>query len=114
MDLYQDIQNLMKELTVSIKLLRINGNTLAAAERDYKIKLRQEALRLRAENDMPVSLIDKVIYGLPEVAEMRFKRDVAKSTYDTNLEQINIIKLKLRILENQLSREYGAAGKDNL
>ena len=114
MDLYHDIQELMKELTVSIKLLRTNGNTLAAAERDYKIKLRQEALKLRAENDMPVSLIDKVIYGLPEVAEMRFKRDIAKSTYNTSLEQINVTKLKLRLLENQLSREYGAAGKGNL
>lgn len=114
MDLYQDIQNLMKELTASIKLLRINGNALAAAERDYKIKLRQEALKLRAEKDMPVSLIDKVIYGLPEVAEMRFKRDVAESTYNTNLEHINVTKLKLRLLENQLSREWGAAGKDNI
>lgn len=107
MDLYQDIQNLMKELTSSIKLLRANGNALAAAERDYKIKLRQEALRLRAEKDMPVTLINQVIYGLPDVAELRFKRDVAESTYNTNLEHINVTKLKLRLLENQLSREYG-------
>ena len=114
MDLYNDIQELMKELTASIKLLRMNGNHLAAAERDYKIKLRQETLRLRTENDMPVSLIDKVIYGLPEVADMRFKRDVAESTYNTNLEHINVTKLKLRLLENQLQREWGQAGKDNL
>lgn len=114
MDLYHDIQELMKELTTSIKLLRVNGNSLATAERDYKIKLRQEALRLRAEKDMPVTLIDKVIYGLPEVADMRFKRDIAESTYKTNLEQINVIKLKLRVLENQLSREWVQAGKDNL
>ena len=109
MDLYHDIQELMKELTASIKLLRVNGNALAVAERDYKIKLRQEALKLRVEKDMPVTLINQVIYGVPEVAEMRFKRDVAEITYNTNLEHINVTKLKLRLLENQLSREYGNA-----
>ena len=114
MDLYLDIQELMKELTSSIQLLRKNGNALASAERDYKITLRQEALKLRTEKDMPVTLINQVIYGVPEVAEKRFKRDVAETTYNTNLEHINVTKLKLRLLENQLSREWGAAGKDNL
>ena len=47
MDLVNDIQNLMQELTTSIKLLRKNGNDLANAERDYKVCLRQEALKLR-------------------------------------------------------------------
>lgn len=114
MDLYDDIQELMKELTSSIKLLRINGNSLAAAERDYKITLRQEALKLRAEKDMPVTLINQVIYGVPEVAEKRLKRDIAETMYNTNLEHINVTKLKLRILENQLSREWGVSGRDNL
>lgn len=114
MDLYQDIQNLMKELTASIKLLRANGNALAAAERDYKIKLRQEALKLRTEKDMPVTLINQVIYGVPEVAELRFKRDVAESIYNTNMEHINVCKLKLRLLENQFQREWGASGKGDL
>lgn len=114
MDLYQDIQELMKELTSSIKLLRMNGNSLAEAERDYKICLRQEALKLRTENDMPVTLINQVIYGVPEVAEKRFKRDVAETTYNSNLEHINVTKLKLRLLENQLQREWGVTGRDNL
>lgn len=114
MDLYNDIQELMKELTESIKLLRINGNALAAAERDYKITLRQEALKMRAEKDAPVTLINQVIYGVPEVAEKRFKRDVAETTYNTNLEHINVTKLKLRLLENQLSREWSGTGRDNL
>lgn len=114
MDLYHDIQELMKELTASIKLLRANGNALASAEREYKIKLRQEALKMRTEKDMPVTLINQVIYGVPEVAELRFKRDVAETIYNTNLEHINVTKLKLRILENQLQREWGATGRDNI
>lgn len=106
MDLYNDIQQLMNELTTSIKLLRKNGNELASAERDYKITLRQEALKLRSEQDMPVTLINQIIYGVPDVAEKRFKRDIAQTMYDTNQEHINVTKLKLRLLEAQLNREW--------
>ena len=109
MDLFNDIQNLMKELSTSIKLLRKNGNELAEAERDYKITLRQEALKLRAEKGMPVTLIQQVVYGVPEVAEKRFKRDVAEAVYQANQEAINSIKLQIRVIENQLSREWSVS-----
>ena len=112
-DLYEEIQRLMAELTASIRKLRDNGAKLAEAERDYKLTLRQEALRLRA-GDMPVTLINNIIYGVPEVAEKRFKRDVEQANYDANKEHINVTKLKLRLLEAQLSREWGAAGKGDI
>lgn len=114
MDLYEEIQRLMFELTASIKKLRSNGVNLAEAERDYKITLRKEALILRTGEEMPVTLINQVIYGVPEVAEKRFKRDVEQANYDANKEYINITKLKLRILEAQLAREWGAAGKGDI
>ena len=108
MDLINDIQRLMEELTISIKKLRQTGNALAEAEKDYKITLRQEALKLRVEKDMPVTLINQIIYGVPDVAEKRFKRDIAETLYNTNQEHINATKLKLRLLESQLQREWGA------
>lgn len=103
----------MDELTRSIKVLRKNGQNLAEAERDYKITLRQEALILR-DNGMPVTLINQIVYGIPEVAEKRFKRDVEDATFKANQEHINICKLKLRILENQLAREWGQSGKGDI
>lgn len=112
-DLYEEIQRLMAELTASIKRLKANGEKLAEAEREYKITLRQEALRLRA-GDMPVTLINSIIYGVQEVADKRFKRDVEQATYDANKEHINVTKLKLRILEAQLSREWTNAGNNGL
>ena len=106
MDLYSEIQQLMAELTESIKRLRTNGTKLAEAERDYKITLRQEALKLRAD-DMPVTLINQIIYGVSDVATKRFNRDVAQAVYEANKEHINTVKLKPRILGGQLSREWG-------
>ena len=107
MDLYNEIQNKINELNISLKKLRETGTAYAEAERDYKITLRQEALKLRSEKEMPVTLIQQVVYGVPEVADKRFKRDVAEAIYRANQEAINTIKLQIRVLESQLSREYG-------
>ena len=111
MDLCNQISELINKLNLSIKSLSRNGRTLAEAERDYKITLRKEALKLRSEKNMPVTLISQIIYGVPEVADKRFKRDIAETMYQTNLEFINTTKLQLRLLENQLSREWNSNEK---
>lgn len=112
MDLYNEIQNKINELNISLRKLRETGTAYAEAERDYKIMLRQEALKLRSEKEMPVTLIQQVVYGVPEVAEKRFKRDVAEAIFVANKEAIQTIKLQIRIMENQLQREWGV--KENL
>ena len=109
MDLVNEIFRKNEELTASIKRLRQNGVLLAEAEKNYKIALRTEALKLRQEKGMPVTLISQIIFGVPEVADLRFKRDVAQTVYDTNMEHINCTKLQIRILEAQLSREWSNA-----
>ena len=107
MDLVNDLETLIVRLNNSVIKLKEYGNELAEAERDYKITLRQEALKLRQEKNMPVTLISQIIYGVPEVANKRFKRDVAETMRDTALENINSIKLQIRIIESQIQREYG-------
>lgn len=107
MDLYNELENKIQELEVSIKSLRKTGSNYAEAERDYKILLRQEVLKLRDEGQA-IGVISLICYGIPSVAEARFKRDVAETIYKANLEAINSIKLQLRLLENQISREYGS------
>ncbi len=106
MDLYQELQQKIKELEVSIKVLRQNGTAYAQAEKEYKMLLRQECLKLRDEG-MAIGMIDKTCYGVASVAEARFKRDVAEAVYKANMEAINSIKLQLRLIENQLQREWG-------
>ena len=111
MDLFNDINDLIKRLNTSVVKLRDYGKELAEAERDYKITLRQEALKLRIEQDMPVTLINQIIYGIPNVADKRYKRDVAEKMYNVALENINSTKLQIRVLKNQLSREWGNSDK---
>ena len=109
MELYQELQNKIEELDISIKALRHKGTAYAQAERDYKVLLRTECLKLRDEG-MAVTLIDKICYGIPNVADARFKRDVAEAVYKANQEAINSIKLQMRLIEAQLSREWGNSG----
>lgn len=106
MNLFNDLQTKTKELETSIKALRQTGTNYAQAEKDYKVLLRQECLKLRDEG-MAIGMIDKTCYGIPSVAEARFKRDVAEAIYKANMEAINSIKLQMRLIESQLSREWG-------
>lgn len=105
MDLFNELQAKTKQLEMSIKTLRQSGTNYAQAEKDYKVLLRTECLKLRDEG-MAIGMIDKTCYGIPSVAEARFKRDVAEAVYKANLEAINSIKLQMRLIENQLNREY--------
>ena len=104
-DLVQELQQKVQQLEYSVKQLRTSATEYAKAERDYKIRLRQECLLLR-DSGMAIGLIDKTCYGIPEVAELRFKRTVAEGVYKANLEAIQSIKLQIRLLDNQLSREW--------
>lgn len=106
MDLYNELNQKIKELETSIRSLRNTGQSYAEAERDYKILLRQEILKMRDEGQA-IGVITLICYGIPSVAEARFKRDIAEAVYKANLEAINSIKLQLRLLESQIQREYG-------
>lgn len=108
-DLFNELSQKIKELNISIQSLRKTGTEFAEAEKEYKIKLREEALKLRAEKGMPVTLIQQVVYGIPEVAQKRYMRDIKEAVYQANQEAINSIKLQIRVIENQLQREWGAS-----
>ena len=114
MDLYNELMNKIQELNKAISRLSETGREYAEAERDYKICLREEALKLRAEKGMPVTLIQQVVYGVPTVANKRFTRDIKEAMYQANQEGINAIKLQIRVIENQLGREYMNSGRSNM
>lgn len=105
MELWQMIEEKTEYLDKAINDLAKNGYDLAQKEKEYKIAVNKKALELRAD-DMPVTLINQVIYGYEEIAALRFARDTAEVKYNANQEYINTIKLQIRILESQLNREY--------
>jgi hypothetical protein len=98
----------MKEVAYmeeALKQLKERGRTFAEAERDYKVAMRTEILKLRDEGK-PATLILQLCYGTPNIAKLRLDRDIAEAMYKSAQEAINVKKLKIRIMENQYDREY--------
>ena len=104
-ELVTKLNDLTTRLTQGIKLMGQYGREYAQAEHDYKVQLAEEAIRLR-NTDMPVTQINLVIYGSGKVPKMRFNRDTAQVMYETAKENINVLKLQMRLLESQIDREW--------
>ncbi len=113
MDLFEELQEELEKLNKSVENLRKSGSDYAYAEKNYKIILRQECLKLRDEK-MAIGLIEKVCYGIPVVADARCERDIKQAIYKANLEAINSYKLNVKIIENQINREYSIGDKSNV
>ena len=105
MDLQIELNKQVELLQKSLEKLKETGRDYAEKERKYKIILREECLRLRDEG-MAIGMIDKTCYGIPRVADARFERDCAEAIYKANQEAINTYKLKIRLIESQIGREY--------
>lgn len=108
MTLVEELDNKVKELDEAIKRMRFDGVALAQAERDYKVLLRTEVLKLR-DSGMQVTIIKDIVRGIPEVAELRLNRDIAQTFYEADKELINSIKLQIRVLQSQFTQEWGFA-----
>ena len=106
MELWQELDVKNKQLEQALRTVRQNGIALAEAEKKYKEAVSKEVLKLRDEG-MAVTLISQVIYGLPSISTLRFERDCAEVVYNANQEAINVKKLQIRLIEAQISREWG-------
>lgn len=83
----------------SIKTLSINK---AKTEREYKIKKRQKILELRLQKQ-PATLINDLVLGDEEVADLRLKRDIAQSDYFTAIEAMQNLRLELESYRSMLT-----------
>lgn len=106
--LIDEIQVIYDLLDRSIKSLKNTSEAYANAEKEYKILLRKECLKLKDEG-MAIGMINITCYGIPSVAEARFKRDVAEATYKANQEAIQAYKLQLRLMDAQAQREWSVS-----
>ena len=112
-DLLQEMNSMKAELHRSMKMLRKNGEEMAQAENDYQtIKAKEWVLMEGA--GCPTTKIKETIKGQPRVAEALLKRDLAQIMYEANQEHINVVKLELRVIENQIAREWSNGATQNV
>lgn len=104
-DLINEMNYRLKQLDTSTGMLKQAGVKKANTEALYRQELAKEILNRRAEG-MPVTIISDVCRGQPNIAKLKIDRDIAESTYQSIIESINTQKLAIRVIENQIAREW--------
>lgn len=104
-ELINQLNDLSVKLRESVSYMRRAGENYARAQNAYKTAINQEYLKLRADG-MPVTMISQIVHGQPDVAPKLLERDISEALYKTAQENIQAIKLQMRILENQIDREF--------
>lgn len=107
MELWQEITTELTMMQRAVNELKARGRTRAETEYKFRMALSKRLTELRAEGN-PVTHLADIARGEPEIAKLRLERDIAESLYESCLEAINVYKIKIRVLENQYSREWGA------
>ena len=100
-----EIQHNQAMLEASLNTLRENGEASAAAYREYHIAKTKAILTLR-EKGYPTTLIPELVKGVKDVADLKFKSDVADVVFQANKEAINVYKKKADDLRVIYEREY--------
>lgn len=107
MDLVNELNNLSNKLSLSIKSLIQTGKDYAKAYTDYRIALAKELVRLK-DDGMAVTIAYDVARGKPEIAKLKFNEIANEAVYKANLESINAVKLQIKIIQNQIDKEYSS------
>ena len=102
----QELNSILTLLDQAVSSLKARGRMSAQADHDYRVALAKKLAELRAEGNPVTHLLD-IARGEKEVARLRMERDIAETMYDSCREAINAYKLKARLIEAQIDREWG-------
>lgn len=98
-----ELTNVTKEIYQSSKDLRDGAKKLftyakskAETEREYRKALSIEMMKLRNEG-LPATLIPDIARG--NLSDLRYKRDLAKATYDSARDAIEALKAEINSLQ---------------
>ncbi|WMM26683.1 hypothetical protein RBU61_08390 [Tissierella sp. MB52-C2] len=103
-DLQMELNKYRNDLSKAITIIKVRGKAKAIAERDYRVELAKEILRLRAEG-MPVTIISDLCRGNEKIADLKMKRDIAETLYESNMQFIYKTKLNIDIVMKQIEAE---------
>ena len=104
-DLYDELMKKSNELDISVKSLRKTGSDYAEAYTNYRVELAKELMKLKAEG-YAITLAGDIARGKPEIAKLKFKEISTEAIYKANLESINALKLQIKLIQNQIDKEY--------
>lgn len=111
MDLQLEIEKKLNQLDIAVKELRKTGSQYADSYSKYRIEVAKELVLLR-ENGVPVTIAYDIARGKPEIAKLKFNEIRDEAIYKANIESINATKLEIKILNEQMQREWGQSNNE--
>ena len=105
MDLYNELQEKCRLLDNSIKMLRKTGSDYAKAYTDYRVALAKELVKLKDEG-YAITLAGDIARGRSEIAHLKFEEISKEAIYKAKMERINVLKLEIKIIQEQLNKEW--------
>lgn len=104
-DLYAERMGLFDALMNELQALRKAGTQYAENEAEYRKALRVAILEERAKGT-PVTIISDLCRGREDIAQMKQYRDCSEALYKASQEAINVYKLKIRTVDEDIKRTW--------
>lgn len=108
-DLWQEIRETQRLLELALSEAKRRGEVMVKAEAEYYTAKAEASFALK-EQGVPVTFIQTVIKGVPEVCEAMSRYHAAQVEYENAREARQVWKKKLDTLREQYSREWSATG----
>lgn len=96
-DIGQAIYETSKRIEKGVNELHKYAKSYAEAEKEYRLALAREIMSLR-DAGLPATLINDVARG--NIAELKFKRDLAEVSYKTARDMLEALKAELSGLQS--------------
>lgn len=109
LELHQRIDELTGQLQDELAILKSSGCQLAENEAEYRMRLRIAILEER-DKGTPVTVISDVCRGREDIAELKRLRDCSEAIYKASQEAVNVLKLRIRVLNDEIDREWNSGG----
>lgn len=108
-DLWQEIRETQRLLELALSEAKRRGEVMVKAEAEYYTAKAEASFALK-EQGVPVTFIQTVIKGVPEVCEAMSRYHAAQVEYENAREARQVWKKKLDTLREQYSREWSTTG----
>lgn len=105
--MWLEVEQALNDLQKCLEEYKKYNKDYALKERLYREALSKKLVELRAAGEKVTHLAD-IARGMKDIAQLRFDRDIAEGLKKSAEEGINFYKIKVRVLEGQLAREWGA------
>ena len=104
-DLVNELSYKTNKLDNAINQLAKSGRDYASAYTNYRVALAQELLKLKNDG-YAITLAGDIARGRKEIASLKFKEIETEALYKANLERINALKLEIKLISNQIDKEW--------